>query len=422
LNLALEVLSCQLFHAKRPLHMRELREALTVEKGERCHEEEDLPDPDKLIEVCEGLVAYDEKSGIARFAHYTVQEFLREPSTIGRLCRIVDIATSCLTYMMYDVFNRDWTSRDKWLIFRYSDNFPRFHIYAARYWVDYMREMRNGFEEIQELAVQFLVSNGSYAAMRYNKYSGYDEAYNDEPPLHLLARAGLGICCEWMLQAKVEFEQQYKPYRMPLISRGKLNLLDSVDRLHRIWNIEVTNCKGRTALHIAAMKGNEGVVQILLSAGGRVNCSDYDDRTPLILAADFGETKILKLLLQVQDISVSLQDSRSYTALDYAAQNIQTPESCEVLKDLIRAMKQSKGRAGPALVIATKHDNIDVVSLLLSEMPQQMREYLGSALCAAASERQYETIMLLLIAGAPVNRPNLNETAPLYLALMAYAP
>jgi ankyrin repeat protein len=141
-----------------------------------------------------------------------------------------------------------------------------------------------------------------------------------------------------------------------------------------------------------------------------------------MLAADFGETKVLKLLLQVQDILVSLRDFRSYTALDYAAQNIQTPESCEVLKDLIRAMKQSKGRAGPALVIAAKHDNIDVVSLLLSEMPEQMREYLGSSLCVAASERQYETIRLLLTAGAPVNRLNLNETAPLYLALMAYDP
>jgi hypothetical protein len=117
LNLALEVLSW-LFYAKRPIHMRELREALTVEKGERCHEEEDLPNPDKLIDVCEGLVAYDERSGIVRFAHYTVQEFLREPSTIGRLCRIVDIATSCLTYMMHDVFNRDWTSRDDWLMFK----------------------------------------------------------------------------------------------------------------------------------------------------------------------------------------------------------------------------------------------------------------------------------------------------------------
>jgi len=90
-----------LFHAFRPLKMNELREAISVRLGDRRVYTDYFISPDVLIESCENLVEMAEFSGIVRFTHYTVQEFL-EKNYVDNLLSKVDISRMCLTYLNFD--------------------------------------------------------------------------------------------------------------------------------------------------------------------------------------------------------------------------------------------------------------------------------------------------------------------------------
>lgn len=93
-SLALRTLSW-VFYAKRSLHMDELREALAVRDSDIQLHETYLLDPGSIVEVCESLIVHDDSSGIVRFTHYTVQEFLQSNNVIP-LLSMVDLAKTCL--------------------------------------------------------------------------------------------------------------------------------------------------------------------------------------------------------------------------------------------------------------------------------------------------------------------------------------
>jgi len=78
---------------------------------------------------------------------------------------------------------------------------------------------------------------------------------------------------------------------------------------------------GCTALHLAADKGSEEMVNLLLKRGGssvKVNAVDAWDQTPLHFAARAGSVAACRLLLD-RGASVDLVDAQEFTALHVAA-------------------------------------------------------------------------------------------------------
>ena len=73
--LAIKILSW-LFYAFRPLLMDELLEALVVEDGDQDLQRDDMLQPTDVIECCKSLVVHEISTGLVRFPHYTVQEFI----------------------------------------------------------------------------------------------------------------------------------------------------------------------------------------------------------------------------------------------------------------------------------------------------------------------------------------------------------
>ena len=112
-DLAMKIFSW-ISRTKRNLSMEELLEALAVEDaGPNDNIESILENkltPADVIECCKSLITYDEFSGLVRFAHYTLQDFVvghlqdRRPSARN-------LAKACLSYISFDVF--DETSNGK---------------------------------------------------------------------------------------------------------------------------------------------------------------------------------------------------------------------------------------------------------------------------------------------------------------------
>ncbi|KLJ13741.1 hypothetical protein EMPG_11344 [Blastomyces silverae] len=78
---------------------------------------------------------------------------------------------------------------------------------------------------------------------------------------------------------------------------------------------------GKTALHIAAIKGYTDSVQRILNRAppAVVHCVDHEHRSPLSMAAELGHVEIVRLLLQQGNAYPHTPDSKNVTPLEFAA-------------------------------------------------------------------------------------------------------
>ncbi|HNY11568.1 MAG TPA: ankyrin repeat domain-containing protein [Candidatus Wallbacteria bacterium] len=58
-----------------------------------------------------------------------------------------------------------------------------------------------------------------------------------------------------------------------------------------------TDDKGRTPLHISALRGRSAAVKVFIEKGARLNARDKEGKTPLFLAVDSGDAESVKLLI-----------------------------------------------------------------------------------------------------------------------------
>lgn len=86
----------------------------------------------------------------------------------------------------------------------------------------------------------------------------------------------------------------------PIIYATRMEFLEMVALLavHRASvDLNVTDAKGWTPLHLAAGHGRTAIVDLLLSQGASIRVQDSDGRTPLMLAAKNGHLSICTALL-----------------------------------------------------------------------------------------------------------------------------
>ncbi|KAM0884680.1 hypothetical protein ACQ4PT_030823 [Festuca glaucescens] len=125
---------------------------------------------------------------------------------------------------------------------------------------------------------------------------------------------------------------------------------------------------GSVALHNAAKNGNEGVVRLLLSRGARVDIA-VAHGTPLHIAASYGKTSVLKILLdhhadpnRVSEVS----GTPLVTALHSTKYGLSESDSLECVKLLVKAgANVNYANPNTPLVVATMCGLTDCIKYLL---------------------------------------------------------
>lgn len=161
--------------------------------------------------------------------------------------------------------------------------------------------------------------------------------------------------------------------------------LDAVEALMKSGaDVNLGDRTGKTALTLAAEGGHADVAKKLLSAGAAVNSRDQIGGSPVLWAAGLGNAETVKLLVDA-GADVKVADVNGLTPLLWAA-GIGDPKSVEVL-------------------LAAKAD-FNATDLITGD----------DALMRAARSGKLESMVLLLSAGADVNRKNKVGATPLLIA------
>ncbi|KAI6765005.1 hypothetical protein HG531_012104 [Fusarium graminearum] len=419
-ELAMKVLSW-ITCAKRQLTTSELQHALATKTGKSELDHGDLTHIGDMVSVCAGLVTVDEESGIIRLVHYTTQEYLkrtreqwfRDPESV--------IATTCVTYLSFIVFETGLCKTDHKFEERLRSS--PFYDYAAHNWGHHARKDVTS----NQVVINFLKSQAkvqaSCQALMAAKQLSFDTNYSQRLPrkmtgLHLACLFGLSKAADTLLRL------EYSPYledtysRTPLwyaAQNGHKAVVELLLAAGADANAAAASKYGRTALQAAAKGGHLEVIKKLLAAGADVNAAALQAAAwggHLELAAWRGHLEVVKKLLAAgADVNTAAAASENgWTALQLAAGG----GYLEVVKKLLAAGADVNAAAPTsedgqtALQAAAEGGYLEVVKKLLAagadvNAAAAASEDRRTALQAAAGEGHLEVMEKLLAAGADVN-------------------
>lgn len=119
-----------------------------------------------------------------------------------------------------------------------------------------------------------------------------------------------------------------------------------------------------TPLHMAALYGRLNIASLLIEKGADVNAIMKFNITPLQVATQFNQPKIVELLLKSNTTKVDLADQDGFTALHFAAQNGNEDIAKMLLDRGANVNAQDKTKNATPLMIASENNHPKVVHLL----------------------------------------------------------
>ena len=283
-------------HATRPLSMKQLQHALSVEPEQTDLDEETLIDEELLISTCLGLITVDHTSKEVRLVHYTAQKYFEH-----RLLELLPdnhlrIASTCLTYMSFNTFlGIDEFTSDK-EIKALEDRYA-FLDYAGSNWG--VHAQRNDQSLVQQilhslspratyLSSQLMI--GGFKSLTHE----YTHKHWDYPVKYEARISGHNMAAYFGLQHTL----------MALLSEAS-GIKDMIDSI----------------LLICSARGHQTLVTILLGRGANINNCSWLGWTPLHLASANGNLAMTKFLLDINADVNKRHSPSSSTALQRAAEN-----------------------------------------------------------------------------------------------------
>jgi hypothetical protein len=83
-----------------------------MEVGESELDEDNLLEIKDMVSVCVGLVTINGESNTICLVHYTTQEYFEQTQSHWFLNAKTNITTICISYLLYDVFERGFCQTD----------------------------------------------------------------------------------------------------------------------------------------------------------------------------------------------------------------------------------------------------------------------------------------------------------------------
>jgi Ankyrin repeats (many copies) len=263
-EMARKVLSW-IFRARRTLKMRELQQAIAMTSETKDLSDDDLPESSAIIEVCGSLVHYDPVDDTIAFAHEQVEYFLKE-TYLTSLLTDVDLAQTCLTYQLFDVFDSGPCPNNE--TFAARVRYYPFSRYSSQYWGSHLKGEGERTPHLQKLLANLLASQNKVDAMIQISHQSAVDTIPEEAE-QFLPGWDKGVASRDRGYTLFHFIAQFDlTYILEAFLSEDSEQLQSVfSELRRPKVDDITQPVGFTALHIAAHQGHLNTLKRLLEIG-----------------------------------------------------------------------------------------------------------------------------------------------------------
>ena len=400
-------------YATRPLTIKQLQHALSIEPEQTDLDDETLIDEELLISTCLGLITVDCTSEEVRLVHYTAQKYFEH-----RLLELMPdthlrIASTCLTYMSFKTYQKiDQLTSDK-EIKALGDHYPLLDYAGSNWGVHAQREDQKLVQQI----LRFLSPKATYLSSRLmiggfksliqetsQKHWDYPVKYEARISGHnMAAYFGLQHTLMTLLSQATGVEDMINSTLLICSARGNQTLVQLL--LDRGANINTLSWLGYTPLHLAAARGSLAMTKFQLGSNADVNIRhSSSSSTALHLAAENGYPDIIQALLE-HGANVNIMRHDTDHASEFTALRLAV-----LMKDVASVNALLNSGADPNSLHLNRH-------WLFSPEETKMYEFRTTVLFDAVSQQQEAIVKLLLDRGADVN---IGDATPLHRAVLEH--
>ncbi|KAL8831428.1 MAG: hypothetical protein Q9191_000872 [Dirinaria sp. TL-2023a] len=363
-------------YAQRPLKIREVEHALALTPdADEILDDEIIP-TGTLISRCAGLVNLDENGEIV-FSHYTIVGYFAQRSgdLFGDGHKYM--AEISLAYLQLSEFQQGPVhGAEEAAEFEARIRAFPFYDYASIFWGVHAQASRD--TEVLDISYAFIKKDQCCSASIQALWFSNDEATaswrsrSGGSPLHLAMFFNYERLANRLLYDGINADIQDAFGMTPLMwaaQSGNVDMMTIILQMKAPLN--VFNDDGQNALHIAIIHGHEEVAVLLIDqAGMDVNAPNVGERgswkvTPLMLATNYEQLKVISKLLTRADLTVNTEDTHGRTAVH----RIAGARNTEVMRALVSASSVDLGHRDhsgcPVLTLSSLWRNLPAVRALL---------------------------------------------------------
>jgi ankyrin repeat protein len=265
--------------ARRVLTLRELQTAVAIKLGHNEFDEDRMPPPAIILDICCGLAMIDEMSKEIRLTHFTVHQYLLKVGIVADDMHQI-IARACLTSLSFDIpeIELEVIGGKTILILSYFSYLQRIERYPLLEYIAHSLSYHVTFDETKTLSyVREFLSETKRATL-------YLQMLN---VLRTNSRKVMGRSIGWIGLSRIQIAAMVGHRAMV----EEILLKDST-------SVEFKDHDGHTLLHIAAECGHEAVARFLLEAGANIEAESTNGSRPLDMAVLAGKKSLVRLLCE----------------------------------------------------------------------------------------------------------------------------
>ena len=273
-------------------------------------------------------------------------------------------------------------------------------------------------------------------------------------PMFIAASKGFNEIINILLKYGIDINCRMKGGCTPLLVAVSKNNFELVDEMIGKMKADpnLSDDKGITPMFIAASKGFNEIINILLKYGIDINCrmkggwtplllaisnnhsklvdemigelgadpnlpNDNDNQTPMYIAASKGFNEIIKILLKYK-VDLSISRSCGASPLMIASQSGYL-ETCRLLLLYGAKVNYKMENGETPLILAVAFNHSEIVEEMIEHYiadPNLPGSSGRTPMYMAASKDYYKIIKILIKYGADLNIPDLNGSTPLSVA------